>query len=68
MSDFGRHLGPQLCEAWGLDPYRVRRVTIVIEANTLPLVEVEMYADDQMSSILTELHELVPKGSRLTTT
>jgi hypothetical protein len=59
--DLGTTLGVRLCEAWGLDPNQVKRITIDITANTLPAVTVELFAYDALESIITEHHVLAPR-------
>jgi hypothetical protein len=58
-----QRIGPRVCRALGLDPKRVRKLTIVCEARDLVRVSVEMAATveglDAISTILAE-YKLVP--------
>lgn len=50
-----RRLWSALHDAFGIEPSDTRRVVIDIEAGHIPVVHVELYADDQTVNVIREL-------------
>lgn len=43
MPEMGRSIGSRLCEAWGIDPSNVGRITITIDASSVVTAELMIY-------------------------
>lgn len=60
MAEMARHLGAQLCEVWGLDPNKVKRIVISLDASALVFAEVTIVTDGEISEMLLKLRPVEP--------
>lgn len=55
MPEMARRVGYRLCEAWGLDPNKVQRIVISLDASDVAIAEVSILTDGEMTEQLLRL-------------
>lgn len=63
VAEMARHIGRQLCEVWGLDPDKVQRIVISLDAGNIAIAEVSIITDGEMTEELLRLRPIDPEHS-----
>jgi hypothetical protein len=63
VAEMARHVGKALCEAWGLDPDKVQRIVISLDAGNIAIAEVSIITDGEMTEELLRLRPIDPEHS-----